>query len=313
MYINFPVHCNVALAVDDNGSESGVLPSPPPASPSVLKSWQHPGFSEDPRKMVSAMARCRNLITRSTASNLGEMDSGDYSVLTHVSKLASKWDLIGYTFDESSLKTELGRGPVCGAISVRDPLLTHISSIMSGKIDPLTPYSLEESTDEGHEHGFVCVVVLKCTDNGELCVALPWGKFPKKLDGKPVWDGCVHVDPKVVVNLCGMSKRNLLVPNLTGNPGKEEGVQIRVMPKEWFPATTKPLPSTSSSTSVDSIGKMKNLKGVKVKLQKKSGPKLNLKTKFTDENISLGIKCVVTSTIIILSILILVLLKTRRH
>lgn len=301
MFIQFPVHCNVALAVDDNGSESGILPSPSP-TPSVLKSWQHPGFSEDPRKMIAAMARCRNLITRSTASNLGDMDSGDYSVLTHMSKLASKWDLIGYTFDQSSLKTELGRGPVCGAISVRDPLLTHISSIMSGKLDPLTPYSLDESNDE--EHGFVCVVVLKCTENQKLCVALPWGKFPKKLDGTPVWDGCICVDPKVVVNLCGMSKRNLL-----GSGG--EGVQIRVMPKEWFPATTKPLPSTSSSTSVDSIGKMKKLKGVKV--PKKSTPKLNLKPKFTDENISLGIKCVVTTTIIILSILILVLLKTRRH
>jgi hypothetical protein len=258
--------------------------------------------------MIAAMARCRNLITRSTASNLGELGSGNYSVLTHVSKLASKWDLVGYTFDESSLKTELGRGAVCGAISVRDPLLAHISSIMSGETDPLTPYSMKDS-DEGHEHGFVCVVVLKCSEDGNLCVALPWGKFPKKLDGTPVWDGCIHVDTKVVVNLCGMSKRNLVKSG-------GEGVQIRVMPKEWFPSTTKPLPSTSSSTSVDSIGKVKNLKGVKgakAKLQKKSVPTFNMKKKFTDENISLGITCVVTTTIIILSTLILVLLKTRRH
>jgi hypothetical protein len=292
MNVNFPVFHNAALDVNE-GSEDATLA--PPSANNPLKTWQHPGYCEDPVKMVCAMARARGLITRATASSAGGCETGG-SMLTHVAQLASKWDLVAYTMGPDQIGEELGRGPVCAVIPVKDSLMGHVSSIMSSS----SPSMYMKQEDESNEHGFLGVVILKCTGDG-FTVAVPWGKFPKRQDGTSIWDGCVDVHRDVVLNPCAMCKRDRLSP-----PATHGGVRVKIMSKTWLPATTRPLPSTSS-TSVHSGGKVK-------KLGKKSRhPTSSLKSKFNDENVSVVIKCVVTSTIIILSILCLVVLKSKRH
>ena len=293
MNVKFPVFHNVALDVN-KGTEDAVVASPPEKN--GLKSWQHPGYCEDPVKIVCAMARARGLITRATASNASGSDDNK-SILTHVAELAMKWDMVAYTVDPEHIRQELSRGPVCAVIPVNDCLLSHVSSIMSS---PHAPPPLH--TSESNEHGFVGVVILKC-DNDKFTVAVPWGKFPKRRDGKSIWDGCVDVHRDVVMNACSMCKRD----DLTSPT--QAGVPVKIMPKEWTPATTRPLPSTSSSTSVHSGGKMKNLG----KKHRPKHPSSSLGSKLNDENVSMVIKCVVTTTIIILSILCLVMLKSKRH
>lgn len=309
MNVKFPVHCNVALDVN-KGSEDAVLPLPVPSGgPPPLKSWQHPGFCEDPVKMVCAMARARNLITRATASNATGCGVAATSILTHVAALASKWDMVAYTVDSRHIGTELGRGPVCAALRIRDSFLDHVSSLM--KETPSTPPPMYMNEEASNEHGFVSVVILECVSGDGFRVALPWGKFPKRRDGGVIWDGCVDVHRDVVVNACSMCKRDLVTSNTS-----DGGVPVKIMPKEWTPATTRPLPSTSPLTSVHSRGKVK-------KLGKKKGGGgggrsggmgvSTLKNKLNEENVCVAMKCVLFTTIIVLSILCIVLLKSKKH
>jgi hypothetical protein len=240
--------------------------------------------------MVAAVAKARDLINRQTASSVcqEELDADAFSVLTHVSRLSSKWNLVGYTIDVGQIRTELAsRGPVIAAIPVRQSLLTHVSSIIGGESTVYTP-------GDDAEMGMVAVAILGWRDDAWL-VALPWGKF-----SKPEWDGCVYVPATMPVNACGMCKPS-------GVQATETSFVVNVMPDAWTPPTTRPLPTTMGSRT---SGKVKHLKS---KTKREHHPLRTLCDKLTDENITTGLKCVVTTTMIILAIMVVVILKTRKH
>lgn len=286
MFITLPVHCNVGLAVKDSVGETTYLASQSATtSPPIPKSWQHPGFSRDPRHMVAAVAKARQLINRQTATSACQEELGDtLSVLTHVSRLASKWNLVGYTLEPAQIQTELvTRGPVVAAMPVCQSLLTHISGLMNGETSVYTPGE--------PELGMVSVAVLGWEDE-HWVVALPWGKFSKSTSAH-AWDGCVRIPRRVVVNACAMCK--------PGEVQAEGTFAVKLMPDAWNPPTTRPLPPNTESSRTS--GKVKHLK---------TKPK-EVFRKFNDENVTLVLKCVVTSAIIVLAVLTLVMMNTRKH
>lgn len=289
MFIKLPVHCNVGLAVNDPVGQTAYLsPGSVTTSPPIPRAWQHPGFCTDSRRMIAAVARSRKLINRQTASSVCEdaLDTDVFSVLTHVSRLSSKWNLIGYTLDPTQIRAELvTRGPVVAAIPVRQSLLTHISSLMDGATSTYEPGS-------DPELGLVSVAVLGWDDAGWV-VALPWGKFSKSMS-EHAWDGCVRVPS--VVNACAMCNPSDLKPSPTG-------FEVKIMPTSWNPPTTRPLPANTESSRTS--GKVKHLN--------KPDHLEAFRAKFTDDNVTLVLKCLITTTIIVLAVLTLVMMKTRKH
>jgi hypothetical protein len=240
--------------------------------------------------MVSAVAKARTLINRQTASSVCQeaLESEPLSVFTHVSQLAKKWNLIGYTLESSQIKNELvSRGPIVGAVSVRQSLLTHISSLMNGEASVYDP-------NGGVELGLVSVAVLGWEDD-RWVVALPWGKFTKTTS-EHSWDGCVRIPMDMLVNACAMCKPSSVLVDGT--------FSVNIMPASWTPPTTKPLPSKPDTSRTS--GKLKHLKTTP------KPPRIGCH-KFNDENVTLVLKCVVTSTIIVLAVLTLVMMNTRRH
>ena len=285
MFISLPVHCNVGLSVSEPGGETLHLSTKPPTeSPPIPKSWQHPGFCPDPRQMVAAVARARDLINRQTASSVCQeaLDTDVFSVLSHVSRLSTQWNLVGYTLTLDQIRTELvSRGPVVAAMPVHQGLLTHISSCMNGCESVYTPDTASP------ELGMVSIAILGWKADSWM-VALPWGKFSKTTSAH-TWDGCVYIPHTMVMNACAMCKATD-----TG-----VGMEVILMPESWNPPTTRPLPQNCDLSR--SSGKMKHLKNRTVR------PRL------TDENVSLVVTCVVTTTNIVLAILTLNMMKTRKH
>jgi hypothetical protein len=285
MFIRLPVSCNVGLAVKQPMEDARMSSTPPTGPPPIPKAWQHPGFSLDPRRMIAAVARARALVNRQTASSACQepLDASEtLSVLSHVSRLASKWNLVGYTLDTSQIETEIAsRGPVVAAVPVRDSLLAHISARLNGEEPVYRP--------DDPELGLVSVAILGWKDEHWIA-ALPWGKFTSATSAH-AWDGCVRIPKDMCVNACAMCKRAQL---------GQGTFAVKVMPASWDPPTTKPLPPSNESSRTS--GKVKHLKKPKVS-----------KMAFTDENVTLVLKCVVTATIMVLAILVLVMMKTRRH
>ena len=311
MFVQFPVHSNIGFAVSETEGGEEVflkLASNVSSSPPVPKTWTHPGFSKDPRQIIACATRARDLITRQVASSVGQQTLNapeTCSILSHMSRLVPRWGLIGYTLRPEQVLGDLcARGPVVGAMPVHAGLLSHISGLMSGGD---TQAAVPKATAQDAEMGLVPVVILGWANNSTWKVALPWGKFGKSAGGEHAWDGTVHVDRDVIVNACGVTRRE----DTSSSSSGERTMSVRLMPSEWNPPTTRPLPANpSNDEDILTHGKVKHLKNKKVRVNK---PSTSIREVFTDENAMLAIKFGVTCTIFVLAILSIVMLKSRRR
>lgn len=307
--MQLPVHCNIGLAVGSMESTAEVFLKAPAsvASPDVPKSWTHPGFSKDPRQVVANAARARNVISRQVASSVCQEEaelSDAVSILSHTSRLVSKWEVTGYTLRPDQVCADLcARGPVVAALPVHANLLAHISSLMGGA-DTNTALDTKPSASE-LQLGLVAVVILGWQNESTWKVALPWGKFTKTSGGEHAWDGTVHVARDLVVNACAVIQSE----HTSSTSSATHTMRVKIMPNEWNPPTTRPLPvNTCNLEEVPKHGKMKQLKNAPPQARK-----VNLRDLLTDDNAFLAIKCGVTCTIVVLAILSIVMFKSRKH
>lgn len=253
--------------------------------------------------MVAAMARARNLINRTTSSRVTQdstMPSNNtISVPTHVARLASKWELAAYSVKPDDVHIEImARGPVVACVHVNDALLELVSQQMHGTPPvPSTPY--------GNNHGTVIVAILGWEEHNWV-VALPWGKYPEM-----GWDGTVLLPRGTELNVCAMAKQEDVSPHRNGI---EDAVQVVVLPPNWNPPTTQPLPAVAHVGTA--TGKEKRLKQLHRShqangggIKKKVRVMQTLNAWMTDDNMNVTIQCAVTVVIIIVGILTLILMR----
>ncbi len=301
--MRLPVHCNVGLEVSDSAAgASGYLPADlPPAGLSVGKAWSHPGYTTDPRRMVAAVARARGLITRKTASSVslgGEDAQPGVCVSVHVAAMSTKWELAGYSVKSSDIRAEISaRGPVVASVPVTDALLAHVSDHLSSN-SPAPPLP----SPDAPVHGNVIVALLGWKDR-HWVVALPWGKYPEfNWDGTVLWPWGSELDA------CGMAQMS----DVSATPA-DAHIRVTVLPRDWNPLTTQPLPQVAPTRIGTAVGKSKPLRHTKRRASAAHKPKFSLRQWMSsDENAGVAMQCVVTLSIIVVAILTLVAIR-RQH
>jgi len=339
MFIRVPAFSNTGLVLDSKTCGDTVYLSPPAAesSPSPSPKWQHPGYSVDTRKQIAGVAKARGLIGRRAASSVldAECETGK-DLMPHMSGLASVWDLVAYTFDAGGLCEELrARGPVMAALYVTDELMTHISGLISGDVSASTVYVPALGDSPPRNSGLVTVVVLSplsdddttTTTTTTVVVSLPWGTF--RAEAACAWDGSILVSSSCLKNLCSLASR----ANVSPSRSPSHSVEVRVIDPGWNPVTTRPLPSANVVTP-RVVGKTRELKRTVVSSKPAAAAAAPSPTTTTtttssppkskrhhalvawfrkDENVSLLLEGVVTATVVVLAIMVIVTLKSRRH
>lgn len=279
MFVKLPVHCNVQRT-DEEGKDVVYLKTPGNTSPTIPKTWQHPKHTTDPRRVIAAVARSRSLINRSTTSAVTREPLVEkLSLLAHLSGLACKWDLIGYTLNSDQIQGELcERGPVLASIPVCASLLEHVSTLLDGA-DPATHYA--PITGET-ELGMVSCAILGWKGDSWL-VALPWGDFSKSVGD---WNGCVYIPRGKEEQVCALVRKGDI-----STKSKSHGFRVTIVPTEYPSIPRPPVQST-----------------VKPKHKHTDA----FRAWFNDEHMSIVVKCAVTTTIIVLAVFTILVLRRRK-
>lgn len=283
LFIQFPVFFNVGVALDASTNATGYL-SVPTNIPDehVAASWVHPGYEKNPASMVVAVARCRRLITRATATIAASSSAVDLcSVPSHVANLAHKWDLAAYLVHRNDVKRELlERGPLLAAVAVSPALLNTVSQCLVGGNGSAPPADEESS-------GYVMVAIVGWRKE-KLVVALPWGKVS-------IWDGLVSIPADMCLNVCGLTQKS----NVRDDADAGDAMMVSLIPPEWNSTTVQPLPTISQ------IG----ISGGKHQRLKKKYSRPDLHACVTDEHISITVQCVVTVVVIVVGIILLCMIR----
>ena len=322
VYIKFPVHANVGLAVEEDTDVAGFLEVGAPASPAGAaysvpsKTWVHPGHASDPRNMVAAVARARGLINRTTASTVAQSPpsatSASMSVPAHVARLASKWELVAYTVEGKDVAREIAaRGPLLASVRITGSLLNAVSARLLQEEANAPQFA---TPDDTADHGTIIVALLGWDEESNWIVGLPWGKFVS-----PAWDGTLPLPASTVTNVCGIAKQEHVSPSAPPT----SNIQVSVLPPSWDPPTTQPLPEVAHVGSVS--GKQKPLRPKK-KVRPAAAAAAaaaaapasaasfvhTLSSWMTEEHMNVTVQCSVTLVVIIVGILTLLLMRRPR-
>lgn len=325
MYVQFPVHANVGIAVcnvtnvNNPNRFLAIDPEPTPAPDTYrvpAKTWTHPGYVTDPRIMVASVARARGVINRTTASTVTQGVSvltSTSSVPAYVARMASKWDLVAYNVKPCDIRAEIRtRGPVIAAVHVNSSLLARVNTSLlesyERKINPNpTPTPNPDPNlnvdEEEPDLGTIIVAVLGW-DGPNWVVALPWGKFPSL-----GWDGTVHMPDVTLMNTCALARADAV------NDTKMSEllyIEVGLLPPNWDAPTTQPLPPVENVGSVS--GKYKSLRRrQRDKGKSKSKDVIQIVTKWmsNEDNMNLTMQCSVTMVVIIIGILTLFMMRSK--
>ena len=268
--IPFPVFVNVEVAIGESPIHGYItMPSPDPLPVKYMTDqWTHPGYTTDPRCMIAAVARARGLITRTIAATVTKTKPPAVtSVPAHVARLAAKWELVAYSVTPAAFKTELvANGPFVATVPVTNDLL-HDLGVLLGTSTPRLPPT---------HHGNIIVAVLGW-EAEKWIVALPWGRFP-------MWNGTLMVDHGL--NACALARQEKVRQ-------VKPGLCVTVLPPDWTPLTTKPLPDAT------------------VGIARGKHQTLRKRPSFPDEHLGLTVQCVVTMVIIVVGVILLIMLRRK--
>lgn len=314
LFIRVPAFSNTELVLDSASCGDPVYLCAPGSPPSPASKWVHPGYSSDVRKQICCVAKARGLISRRSASQQSEGGGGGGDLMTELCQLASCWDLDAYSLDEGVLCEELSvRGPVMGALYVTDELVAHISGLIGGSVSEMCVYS-PPPAGGGCTAGLVSVVAVGVGGGGEIEVSLPWGTFPESVGG---WNGNIMVRPACLHNLCSLASHS----TVSVSRSAEHSVAVRAMKPGWRPVTTRPLPPAQVAAP-RVVGKTRELKRTVVTTTPTPATAARparrrhhaLLAWFSkEEHVSLLLEGVVTATVVVLAVMVMVSLKTRRH